>query len=286
MSFTAELISEDFNPTLQSDGRIVRTYRDVYLAKSDTRMSGMEVLSAIGVRQGDTHRDDGLASLRSCPVKRRFTRQAPFTYDVTLEYSTDAPQVQSQNSDDPTQLRVKRWWSTTEEQRYIIRDRNGVLIVNTAKEPPKGGIAVNVELPMLTYERNESDFSGAVAKLWSGSINQSAWAGWDPGQVKLKVTGEEIFEQKHHYWRVRYEFVCDEDGWQPRWVNAGVREWDPINSKQIPILDENLQPVTEAVPLDSSGFEIAAIYLPESAVFNTVDYRRSMEFQKLGLSEF
>jgi hypothetical protein len=288
MAFDPKLISDESEPTLQQDGRIVRTHRRMYRCTHDFVVSNLQVLALLGVAQGDTHPDDPLATLVSAPVKRKdviATGGARPMWEVTLNYSTDAPAIVSQNSDDPTQLRVKRWWSTTEEQRYIIKDRNGLLIVNTAKVPPAGGIPVNIELPVLVYERNEADFSGATATLWSGSINISAFSGAAPKTLKLKVTGEEQYEAKSHFWRVRYEMVYDENGWNPRWVNAGTHEWDPINQKLIPCLDELLQPVTEPVPLDSMGQQIDPSLLPDAAIINEVDYRRLREFQLLGLSE-
>lgn len=287
MAFKPELVADEMTPTMQSDGRIVRTYKKRYLCWNDTLLTNAGVLQALGVAQGDTLSEDPLATLRSCPVKRRMTRSNPFAWDVDLDYSTDAPALTSQNADDPTQVRTKRNWTTTEEQRYIIRDRNDNLIVNKLGNPPAGGIPYNVELPMLVYERNEADFSGAVAMEYSGSINASAFSGAAIGTLKLKVTGEEVWEAKHHYWRVRYEMVYDVEGWNPKFINADVVEKNAAG-KIVPILDDQLQPITEPMALDIDGHLIPRSTLlsnPAAAIWITVDKRRSKEFQKLGLAE-
>ena len=283
MGFYAKLVADDTDPVLNSDVRIVRTHRLQYLVTNDFPLSNMEVLQTMGVAIGNTHPDDGLATLRSCPCKRRFTKQdTKPSWDVTLTYSTDAPE----NVDDPTQMRAKRAWGSIEEQRYIIKDRNGKLILNKAGDPPAGGIPITVRLPCLTFERNEADFSSSTAKTWSGSLNQSAFAGCDPKTLQLRVTGEEVYEAKSHYWRVKYEMVQDEDGWQPKFLNAGTREL--IGGQLVPIEDlmNGGQPITDAVPLDNSGRVIDPTTLPDAAIFLTAVHFQEREFQQLGLPEF
>ncbi len=284
-----EWVSESAKFSLDNQGKVVRTYSHKRLVTSPDQGFDWDLAKALGYVAGQPHSSDTFAILRDLEIDRRPTRANPAgtpggaenIWDLVLNYSTEATSSFNQ-SEDPTQARVKRSWQTTEQTLHIIRDRHNDPIVNAAGQPFDGGIPVTVELPTLVYERNESGFSGALATYYANSLNSDTYSGADPGTLKLKISATENNEGTFHWWAVKYEMAYYFLGWQPKPLNAGLMCLDGSGGLE-DCIDTRLKPVSHPVPLNTDGTQTEITDLPGGANFITVDYFNTTPFGALGL---
>lgn len=277
-----ELLEAKGKASLTSEGRKVREYTERRLVCSDVELNVFQLGSALGYLLGDGYHIDDAALLLDFDIDRRLTIEPYCAWDVGLRWSTVAP-PKKEDDDNPLNERVKRFWSTSEHTLYVYKDRNGDMIVNSAKQPFEGGVPITVKLPTMVYERNEASFSGAFATQWANSLNQYAYSGAEPKTLKLDISGEEAFQGDYVFWKVRYEMAYFPLGWQPLPLDAGLNQ--VVSGELTPCLDVHLQPVTSPVPL-SGGVQIDIADLPEAAQFIEVDIFPLQRFQDLGLAEF
>lgn len=274
-----ERTGEKSKYSITSEGKVVRAYTHTRRVKTDVDYDTAEVSRLLGYTVGQPFSSDSASLLLGMDIDRKVTKSRWY-YDVTLSYTTECPAPEN-DSEDPTQQRVKREWQTSEQTLYIVKDRDGNLIVNKAKQPFDGGIPVTVELPTLVYERNESSFNGSTATLYANSLNRYAFSGADKETLKLKISAVENFQGKYIFWAVKYEMAYFPLGWQPQPINAGLMQL--VSSKLVPCWDRNRQPVTSPVPLDKNGLQIPPEDLPGAANFIKVNHFPLIDFSSLGL---
>jgi len=268
--------------SLSNEGRISREYTITRMVQADGEMTEYEVGTELGYLLGEAHPDDFTARLVDFDIVREMSRGEHCYWTVTLRYSTlGTPTVN--NSDSPFDQRVKRSWSTTEHTMYVFKDRNGDVIVNAANQPFDGGIPVTLELPTLTFERNEPTFDGGWATSLSNSLNNAYYSGAERKTLKMKISATEQYEGDYVFWPVKYEMAYLPIGWQPQPLNAGLRQLK--SGKIIDCVDSHLKAVTAAVPLALTGAQLAAAELPASANFIEVDWFGQMNFGGLDLPE-
>ena len=283
MTITNECLKRTARVTLSDEGKIGREYNEQRLVKSTVELSEYALGTQLGYLLGSGYPTDYRARLVDYSIDRHMTKAPNCAWDVSLRYSTLAPPTVN-NSDDPTQQRVKRSWQTSEHTMYTFKDRNGKMIKNSAKQPFDGGVPVTLELPTLVYERNESTFNGTWATQWSNSINQYTYSGASPKTLKLKISATEQFEGDYHFWSVRYEMAYLPIGWQPQPLNAGLTQL--VSDNLVACYDSNKVEVSSPVPLDSAGKQIEQASLPDAAYFIEVDWFPQTNFSGLGLQEF
>lgn len=283
MAITFELQSDVSNHTVNDVGKIVRNHTRTLLAKSDSAVfvSSYDVAVATGLVPGDVHPSDEYATIRKINPVRRKTIPPNQAWDVTVEWSTETTEVDIEEN--PVNRRVKRSESTTDQQRYIIRDKNGKLILTSAKRPFDGGVPTTVKLGTITFERNEQHGAGyyvGKAITLSGKLNSLPFMGADAETLMLNVDAKETWEGIWHYWAVTYSFVHEPLGWQPRPINADFYEL--ISGEHVRIR-ENGNDATEPVPLDSSGRVIPIASRPDACIFVEVEWFDTFDFNSLGL---
>lgn len=268
--------------SMNNEGKIIRTYSQPLLVESTLDLDEYQLGLALGYQPGQSHPTDPFATLRDMSVDRIDTTVPYVKFDIVLNYSTDGPAPQN-NSEDPTQQRVKKQWQTTEQTIYIVRDKNGDPIVNAADQPFEGGVPVAVALPTLVYERNESSFSGAIMTAYANSLNRYSFSGAAPKTLRLKISATEEFEGTFEYWKVRYEMAYQPDGWQPRPVNAGL--YQLVSGELVRCRDRDRQEVTQPVPLNEDGSQVDISDLPDGLNYTDVNFYPLVDFSGLGLSE-
>jgi len=267
-----------------------------YLVRTDETewQSEANVAAAVGIARGapldtDTNAVCKKVSIGPGPAMTR----APFlAYYATYDFSTNAT-VPPADDDDPTSQRTI--WSIAPQiqSRYIIRDRNDNLIVNTAGSPFDGGIPVDVRLGSVTARRNKDasgyDINAVLGN--SGKLNSATFLGGAPGTVQVDITAEEKYEGAFHFWAETYTFSYDPQGWQPKPVNAGYFQRESIGSDTlVRITNADIgdtadpdAPVQEPEPLDADGLIVPIADRPDACVFVEVDYFDTMDFADFGL---
>lgn len=282
MAFTFAVTEDSMDADVSPVGKVIRTHSRTYLAKYDgtTFQSSYAAAVALGFSAGDAHPDDPYALVRKIHPVRKKTR-IPQAWDITVEWSTET--TEEQLSANPIDRRVIRSESTSDQTRYITKDRNGKMIQDTAGSPFDGGIPVNVKLGSMVFTRNEthdSQYYVGKANTLSGYLNSTAFAGAAAGTLMLNVTAQETFEGDYHYWVVTYTMTYDPLGWQPNPLNAGMYKLS--NGARIRIT-ENGAPSSEPTPLDAAGAVVPVANRPDSCIFVDVDYYDTMDFSLLGL---
>ena len=283
---TNKWVSEKATFTSNNQGKLIRNYAHKRLvttpATSDTTGgNSVDLFNACGYTIGQQFSNDSYAVLTSFAGSVGLDK-GKYAWDLDLDYSTEGTPSYD-NSIDPTRQRIVRTWQSVEQTLFIGRDRNDNIIVNTANQPYDGGVPVTVELPTLTYEFNQFNFSGATATSYSNSLNSDTFSGADPETLRLKITAKETFEGSFTYWAMRYEMAYFPLGWQPQPVNAGL--YQLISGKLTRCKDRDQQDATSPMPLDEFGQQIPIASLPQAAFVNKVDYFGLMPFGSLGMPQ-
>lgn len=298
MAWQIGLLEFGAKAVVNSDGRCVRTYTRKYLVRTDSATLEWEgaVAAAVGIDRGAPLSEDPNAICRSVDIGLgpTMTRPPHMAYVASYEFSTDATLPDS-NDDDPTTRRTIWSISPQIQSRYVIRDRLGKLIVNTAGSPFDGGIPVDVRLGSVTAKRNKLaagyDVGSVLAN--SGKLNSVAFLGGDPGTVQVDISAEEKYEGAYHFWAETFTFSYDPLGWQPKPVNVGFYRLRALGSDvQVRITNVDLDPdsddpegkVPEPEPLDEFGLIVPVASRPDSCIFVEVDYFDTMDFDDFGLT--
>lgn len=280
---------------VQADGRCVSTYMRKYLVRTDSPvfLTEPQVAQLVGIGRGSVLADtDQNAICRSVeitpgPVPTR----VPFlAYYATYEFATNAPLPKDGDDDDPVSTRTV--WSIAPQiqSTYVIEDRNGNLIVNSAGQPFDGGIPVDVRLGSVTARRfvDAAGYDKSTVMRNSGKLNSTTYLGGAPGTIQVDISATEKYEGKYHFWEEVYTFAYNPKGWQPKPANAGFFQLSGGNLQRIinsDIGDENDpdSPVQEPEPLDISGALVPVANRPQDCTFVEVDYFDTMDFAAFNL---
>ena len=132
------LLSASGKSTVQDDGRLVNTYTRKYLYRTDApeRPTEAQVVAEIGITIGSPIAGDINAICFEAEVTDGPTMtRAPWTaLFATYQWSTAAPKPDSDTPDtDPVTRRTLWSIAPTIQSRYVIKDRLGKLILDTAE---------------------------------------------------------------------------------------------------------------------------------------------------------
>lgn len=291
-TYTFELTEEKTKVSVSNDGKIVRTHNRNGIVRPGEDVTTNDVAGNLGLLPGDVSDSDTAATLRDIEVTRKPTRGSFAAFDVSLAYSTDAPQPDT-NDEDPVNQKVKRSQGTAEVTLYLIKDKNGNAIVNAAGQTPTGGVPVVVKVPTFVYEKNVKTYDRTNVSEWMNSLNDDTFNGCPAETLILEITADEQWQGKHHFWAMKFTMAFNPLGWKPSFVNAGLMQVTTLAEGLLkPILDPHTnQPVTEPWPLyevghADEGKALPAGYDPEDITFIDVDYFNLKDYSALGLQEF
>lgn len=291
MAFTYGLLQDKLSSTLSKDGKPVKVYSRQYLLKSDSVSNqGVEAAEVgfillSGIARGEPFVDNPGAFCVSIQTTRRKSRPPKQAWDVDCEWTTDAPQI---DDEDPSKRRWKRKVGTSEQQRYVFRDKNKKLIVDSAGSPFDGGVPVNVRLFTGVWEHNvlAANYDINRPATLSGKLNSDTFLGCEPGTLLLDVTAEEQEEGKWRFWRETLTLTYDLLGWQPKPANAGlyhINRTKPNSPKRERIKDANNKDAVEPEPLYADGTVVPFHKRPGDCGFIDVPYYPTMAFSELNI---
>lgn len=277
---------------VSSDGRPSKTYTLGYLFSSDsaTELSVVDVAAILQLQPGSPFSEDPNATLGDIEIDRLPTVEPHCFWNVDIVYATNA-KVPENDSQEPTQQRVKRSARYSETTEYIIKDRHGTLIVNTAGDPFSDGIPARKWPRTFTYEWNRA----TPTIGFHGTINKNTFNGCEPGTLVCLIDHTEEFEGGYSpYWRETIVMIHDPNGWQPRPLNAGFKSKRRVTlgggigtiDYYEDILDSHLQKVDVPSPLDANGAAIPLSQRPDACIYIDVDHLPETEFELIGVREF
>lgn len=289
MTVVISLKSSEAKSTLQADGRLVKTYTETYLYRTNagTRPSFSDIAADIGVAPGSTYSLDSDATAGDVTIKHKMSRPPHCMAEVTIVWATNNP-VPEEDSTDPATVRVLWDLRPTIQQRYILKDKDDIPILNSAGTPYDGGIPVDVRLgqAVAKLKIDNADFDRNTVLALSGRVNSETFLGGAPGTVQLDVSASEAVEGGYHFWNVEYQFCYDPEGWQPRPLDAGFYqlvggEPTPITFGDLVTGGTDTTKVPEPEPLNGSGVVVKYADRPGSCEFMPVEYFEEYDFNSL-----
>lgn len=230
------------------NGKVVRKHIEKYRVKSDTQLDPYSAGQLIGIYEFDQCPYDGFASCRDISVEEELKRN-PFCYLVTVEYSTDTPDRQQSEEDNPLNDPVEIESSSRDEKRSILFDRDGKAILNLAGDYYDPTIQVPISNTVFTFTRNEPAYSYGLSYAYLDHTNGSTFLDAEPDQIKCtRFHARKKSRNKITYYEVTYEFEHSRFGWQPQPLEQGKRMI--FRGKKVDIPDEKTGlPISQAVPL-------------------------------------
>lgn len=288
MTTSWDLDEEEQDSEVHDDSRIIDKYMQVwrYHTDSPTRPTLADVCADIGLLPGSPFAGDINAIARHANLKGTSEKTRPpfLAYLLTVEWATDAPLPNSLSSD-PTERRTIWGGRGSVQQRHVIKDKNGKLIVNTAGQPPDGGVQVDVRLGVVTANRNVTavGYNPDDVLAMNGQINSETFLGGDPGTVVCEVETSEKYEGAYHYYEESYTFTYDKEGHQPNLASAGFYQRASVGSDNLVRIQQGGEDVLEPEPLDADGVLVPIADRPDSCAFVDVELLDETDFNSLGL---
>lgn len=316
------LIEEGGNSTTQNDGLVVSSYFQTYRYETDsmTRPTPAAIAADIGISNGSPFVEDTNAICYDMDVKGDGITIPPYLkYLVGFKWATNAT-VPITFSTDPTTRRTLWSVRANTEQRWVTKypvfassssssSLAGVtseqLIVNTAGQPPDGGIPVNVRIGQARATRNvaATSYNKSVVMAYSGAVNSVLYLGAPPGTLSVDVETEEKYEGGYHYWAEGWTFTYDARGVQPRFMSAGFFQrlggstpsssstsssgcnptLQRILNSHLTGISTDTAPVQEPEPLDASGLLVPICSRPSGCFEVVVPYHPTLDFNSFGL---
>lgn len=154
--------------------------------------------------------------------------KAEVTYDTELEVSPFTNPIQElpeisidfELQKEPIPGEIDQGISPGEIENGTVAWKSGIR--NSAGEAYFPFPEHDVARPVVTYRRNESLFSMAVANQFVNSVNNSAWSGLGPRQawlrgIRANSRTTTVDEQAFLFWDIEYTFALKREGWD-LWV--------------------------------------------------------------------
>ncbi|ADG70071.1 hypothetical protein Plim_4264 (plasmid) [Planctopirus limnophila DSM 3776] len=287
------LFGRGFDVTIDPSSKVTRNYKRKLRLRVDENLDPDQVANLYGVEQFYTHPRDPFAFLRKLSCTDVPDKIDPWVYELNLEYSTDQPDLQEQppkepgESDDPLLDPMEIEWQSEETQTIKFRDRDNRPFLNTAGDVIESPPPIPDSTLKLVVTRNEAYYDPARARFFGNTINQHAFYGCEPGQLRLHPFGSKQSRRNGRiYWPHTYIMEFKQDGWQPKQISAGYREL--VDGQLTRIKDpETRNDVSEPIPLDADGRAIPAEDLkanPDLAVYIEFTGFRETDFAQLGLN--
>lgn len=297
MTWTIAPLDDEGESSVESDGRCVSTYSYTWLVGTDagTRPTKAAIVAALGVTRGSPCSEDANAICHKVKVNNWSSPTRPpfLLFKVKVDYATNATLPDTED-DDPTTRRTLWSGSTSQQQRYIIEDKDGTLITDTAGQPFDGGVGVNERIGVQRFTRNvdAAGYDRDAMMANNDKVNSVSFLGGDPGTVQLEFSSDECYEGGWHFYKESYSFFYNPLGWQPNPVNAGFYCRDEVDGPVRRILNADIgdddprtmdEPCPEPQPLDEDGLIVPVADRPADCIKVTVDHFDEMDFNTFGL---
>lgn len=294
MAFSKQLEKDSLKITVSSDGKLIKVYSREYHCKNETELTLDQVGDEVGILPGAPHPDWEAARANDISIDRNMTREPYCSWKAKYNYSTEGVVPADSGSTAPEDRRVNRSIGTTQQQRFITSDKNGVLITDAAGSPYDGGVPVTDYMGTFQWERDEphTGFNMAQSQALSGKLNSATYMGHPPRTLLLEVVSREKWEGGYHFWTTTYTMTYNKGGWQPRPLNAGL--YQRVAGKRVRITEEDSEgkrvPTQEPQPLWPStnisppaGSVIALASRPAACNFLDIEHHDEFDFADLGL---
>ncbi len=158
-----------------------------------------------------------------------------FTWIVTAEYSTKL-NWPDYGIEDPTQRATEIFWGGNKFTRPCWQDNQDRAILNSARcyfDPPPEIEDFRFTLKMV---KNWATWDPNIIGQYVCTVNDDAWYGFQPGEVKcVDISAERGYEKGIFYWKVSYQFECKpgfgatawaavllDQGYQTLWPSDGT----------------------------------------------------------------
>ena len=295
MAVTVKLVAESSDDSIEGDARIVNNYTRTFQVRTDslTRPTEAQIYIAVGIAIGSPYEHNWNATCSSRSIGPGPERTLPpyLCYHVTYNWSTRAI-FPNTFSTDPAFTRTRWSLRPSIQTRYIVKDRNEKMILNSAGQPFDGGIPVDVRLGTAVAQRYKSavGYNQSDVLANSGKLNSVAFLGGAAKTVQVDIEAVEHFEGSYHFWEETYTFAYDPLTWQPKPMDAGFFHKDGGIVKRIRNIDvdpsTNVDPyglVQEPEPLLASGAIVPLSSRPGSCRFIEVDAYSQMDFANFNL---
>ena len=257
--------------------------------QTDNRYDTEHIVYAAGVlpNRHDPLPENGFLTARRIRLEQR--SDTPYFWEATVEYSSapmDREEQEKEDFPDPLDRPAIRRWGTVQYREAVEKDRFGNAVVNTAGDlydpPPERDVSnwtVTITKNVASVPDFVIDYQNTVNDddITIGGLSVAA------GQAKMQSIeiGEEITESGSTYYQFSYTLEIKWAGWQLELLQQGLRQVDPADdSKRIPCVDKNGDPVTSPVLLDADGEQIATP-LTTAAVYVEHEIYWREDFSKL-----
>lgn len=290
MAFSVTRLPERTSFTVNSDGKFVKQYFRPYLVTSNsvTEETSDQAWAAIGTLPGAPHPSWPSAVANSFNGSKKLTIPPHQAWDLEVGYSTAGVVPEDTGSGgvgstDPVDFRVTRRVGISEQQRFIIKDKNGILITDSAKSPYDGGIPVTDYMGWMEWTRREPHSSSSMSQAvqYSGKLNSLTFMGCLPETLLLVCTGDERYEGGYHFWIWTYTMTYDKDGHQPQPLDAGLYKLNA--GSRVRITESDGTPTVEPQPLNGLGSVVPVASRPAGCNFRDVDHFDTFDFATLNL---
>jgi len=228
---------------------------------------------------GEYYLTDTESDLYAYVESKRADRVAENAFDVTVSYSSIAP---DENNSNPLTADVQYTWTAVEYEEPVDRDINNVKILTTANEPfLPGSITKRVFNAVFTITRNELSWDGSLALEYLGKINNASFLGGASKTVMLTNISPQFLKHSDgtDFVRVSYEFTYDRRTFTKKILNQGTKYKHQSDGLSYLITERNEQgeniPVTTQRLLKENGDVLpegdAAHYI-EKEIYDAVNF--------------
>lgn len=265
MAATAFLIDETFTQVEGAKASGVATYQ----VETDGTENASTVCGYVPWSIGDELAVDSGCWVIS--INGKLTEDDKRTYTVTVTFGQ--PSKQEEPEDAPWDQPAKYEYGTNKSTINIIKDIDGNLIRNSAKQPFAEPIEIDHSRTTYTITKayEASSFDSSIVDAYKDKVNNATWKGrpakcWKVSDIKASTE----YDKKWGYvTTVNYEFESAPQGltFEKVLLDQGLQELK--SSKWVPI-KKGGQNITEPVPLNGSGLQVSnpSSYTPTFLTFN------------------
>lgn len=220
-------------------------------------------------------------------LRARRDKNAPLHWIAEAEYNT-APIGQEEEDDlPPVDRRAKITWNTVKYQKAIEKDINNKGIVNSAGMPFNPPPLKDISRWTCTVTKNVDVVPTSVL-TYADKLNSGTFTigGISIAAKVAKIMSIQISDRQKEgddeFYALSYTLEFDpDDKWKGKYLQQGLLQTS--GSDRIPCVDKYGSPVRNAVPLDSSGVQIADP-TTTNAAYTDYDIYSTMDFSVLPTS--
>ena len=169
--------------------------------------------------------------------------------------------------------------------RPLVKDINGNLIVNAAKQPFDPPPVEEDARPILVVKKNVSSLAEVVSLMltYKNAVNSDSFYGAGVREAKIESiqAGDQIHENGYSYYEITIRIMFNEAGekFDRLFVNHGHKYFEGTGAdKKLVIANVKGVPMSEAALLTKDGYK-----LPDDKDGNSIPFRTSREVAFSGL---